>query len=38
VDAWTSAPSVYAVAANSAADVSAAIKFAREHNLRYGVA
>ena len=34
VDAWTSAPSVYAVAANSAADVSAAIKFAREHNLR----
>ena len=33
-DAWTSAPSVYAVAAKTAADVSAAVNFAREHNLR----
>ena len=34
VDAWMSAPSVYAVAAQSAADVAAAVNFAREHNLR----
>ncbi len=34
VDAWTSAPSVYAVAARNAADVVAAINFARENNLR----
>ena len=34
VDAWMSAPSVYAVAAKSAADVAAAVDFAREHNLR----
>ena len=33
-DGWTSAPSVYAVAARTAADVSAAVNFAREHNLR----
>jgi len=33
-DAWMSAPSVYAVAARTAADVSAAVDFAREHNLR----
>jgi len=32
--AWTSQPSVYAVAANSAADVVAAVHFARTHNLR----
>jgi FAD/FMN-containing dehydrogenase len=32
--AWTSAPSVWAVAANSAADVAAAVDFAREHRLR----
>ena len=32
--AWTSRPSVYAVAANSAADVAAAVDFARTHNLR----
>lgn len=32
--AWTSRPSVYAVAANGAADVVAAIHFARKHNLR----
>jgi FAD/FMN-containing dehydrogenase len=34
VDAWTSRPSVYAVAAESTADVVAAVDFAREHNLR----
>jgi len=34
VDAWTSRPSVYAVAARSAADVAAAVNFARENNLR----
>src|SRR5271165_2483853 len=34
VGAWTSQPSVYAVAAESAADVSAAVNFARTHNLR----
>jgi hypothetical protein len=34
VDAWTSRPSVYAVAARSAADVAAAVIFAREHRLR----
>jgi hypothetical protein len=34
VDAWTSSPSVYAVAATSAADVVAAVNFAREHQLR----
>jgi FAD/FMN-containing dehydrogenase len=34
VDAWTSRPSVYAVAAVETADVAAAVNFAREHNLR----
>ena len=34
VDAWTSQPSGYAVAARSASDVAAAVNFAREHNLR----
>jgi len=34
VDAWTSQPSVYAVAAKSTADVVAAVDFAREHHLR----
>jgi hypothetical protein len=34
VDAWTSAPSVYAVAAKETADIVAAVNFAREHNLR----
>ena len=34
VDAWTSAPSAYAVAAETTADVVAAVNFAREHNLR----
>jgi FAD/FMN-containing dehydrogenase len=32
--AWQSHPSVYAVAAESTADVVAAVNFAREHNLR----
>ncbi|GGA15353.1 FAD-binding oxidoreductase [Dyella caseinilytica] len=32
--AWTSQPSVYAVAAESTADVVAAVNFAREHHLR----
>ena len=34
IDAWTSMPSVMAVAAESAADVAAAVDFAREHKLR----
>src|SRR6202167_5693692 len=34
VDAWTSRPSVYAVAAETTADVVAAVNFARKHNLR----
>ena len=34
VDAWTSSPSVRAVAARSAADVQAAVNFARTHRLR----
>jgi hypothetical protein len=33
-DAWQSQPSVYAVAAQSTADVIAAVNFARTHNLR----
>ncbi len=34
VDAWTSMPSVYAVAARTTHDVVAAVTFAREHRLR----
>ena len=34
LDAWTPAPSVYAVSARNAADVAAAVSFAREHKLR----
>jgi len=34
VGAWTSRPSVYAVAAKTTQDVVAAINFARDHNLR----
>ena len=34
LDAWLSAPSVYAVAAGDAADVTAAVNFARDHKLR----
>jgi FAD/FMN-containing dehydrogenase len=34
LDAWRSAPSAYAVAADSAADVAAAVNFARDRNLR----
>jgi FAD/FMN-containing dehydrogenase len=34
LDAWRAAPSAYAVAAESTADVVAAVNFARSHNLR----
>jgi len=34
IDAWATQPSVYAVAARNAHDVSEAVKFARENNLR----
>src|SRR3984957_5332715 len=34
IGAWTSEPSVYAVAAKTTADVVAAVNFARENNLR----
>lgn len=34
VDAWTSQPSVYGVAARTSADVVAAVDFARRHHLR----
>jgi FAD/FMN-containing dehydrogenase len=34
VDAWTSAPSVYAIAATTTDDVVAGVNFARENNLR----
>jgi FAD binding domain len=34
VDAWTSRPSAYAVAAETTQDVVAAVNFARQHNLR----
>ncbi|QJD99299.1 FAD-binding oxidoreductase [Massilia forsythiae] len=33
-DAWTSQPSAYAVAARDARDVAAAVRFARQHDLR----
>ena len=34
LDAWTPAPSAYAVAARNSRHVAAAVNFAREHNLR----
>ena len=34
LDAWTPAPSAYVIAAESAADVAAAVNFARAHDLR----
>jgi hypothetical protein len=34
VDAWTSAPSRYCIAAHKTEDVAAAVNFARENNLR----
>lgn len=34
LDAWRSAPSAYVVAAESATDVAAAVRFAGDHNLR----
>jgi len=37
IDAWTSSPSVYAVAARGAQDVAAAVNFARTNRLRLAV-
>lgn len=37
IDAWTSQPSTYAVAAENAADVAAAVNFARTHGVRLAV-
>jgi FAD/FMN-containing dehydrogenase len=37
VNAWTSKPSVYAVAARNAQDMAAGVNFAREHKLRVAV-
>jgi len=37
LDAWTPAPSAYAVKARNAADVAHAVNFARTHNLRVAV-
>src|SRR5947207_4069437 len=37
LDAWMPAPSVYAVKARNAADVVAAVNFARDNNLRLAV-
>jgi FAD/FMN-containing dehydrogenase len=37
LDAWRSSPSAYVVAAESAADIAAAVRFARAHNLRLAV-
>ena len=34
LDAWRSSPSAYVVAAQSAADIAAAVRFARAHSLR----
>ena len=34
IDAWTTKPSPYAVAARNATDIAAAVDFARENNLR----
>ena len=37
LDAWTPAPSAYALKARNAADVAAGVNFAREHNLMLAV-
>jgi FAD/FMN-containing dehydrogenase len=37
VDAWSTQPSVYAVAARNAQDIAAAVNFARENNLRLAI-
>jgi len=37
VDAWTSQPSIYAVAARNAQDIAAAVNFARDNNLRLAI-
>ena len=34
IDAWTTKPSVYAIAARNAQDIAAGVNFARENNLR----
>jgi FAD/FMN-containing dehydrogenase len=37
VDAWSTQPSVYAVAARNAEDIAAAVNFARQNNLRLAI-
>ena len=37
LDAWTSKPSVYAVAARNAGDIAQAVNFARQNNLRLAI-
>jgi hypothetical protein len=37
LDAWRSSPSAYAVAAENVADIVAAVRFARTHNLRLAI-
>jgi FAD/FMN-containing dehydrogenase len=37
VDAWSTQPSVYAVAARNAQDIAAAVNFARQNNLRLAI-
>jgi FAD/FMN-containing dehydrogenase len=37
IDAWKTSPSIYAVMARNANDIAAAVKFAREHQLRLAV-
>jgi len=37
IDAWTTKPSVYAIAARNAQDIAAGVNFARAHNLRLAV-
>ncbi|HEU4734377.1 MAG TPA: FAD-binding protein, partial [Kofleriaceae bacterium] len=37
LDAWTPAPSAYAVAAETTDDIAAAIRFARDHHLRLAI-
>jgi FAD/FMN-containing dehydrogenase len=37
VDAWSTQPSIYAVAARNAQDIAAAVNFARENNLRLAI-
>src|SRR3984885_6611828 len=37
IDAWSTQPSIYAVAARNAQDIAAAVNFARENNLRLAI-